>query len=461
MTKRKYTVGLLLLMTVCCMGGCASLHQQNVDMEEASATIATNTVALAAGVYDSEDTALVVRKDTEAKTVQFQNLQTGKRYTLNYDGATTLLDKYEQPISMAQLEPGSIVTNRFYKDKKLLTYVKSATDAIHVSGLSNYVLDTQRGKMTIGDTTYELSGHLTILSGEKEIELMDINQVDVLSVWGYRNMIYGINVEKGHGYLRLKNDTYFIGGWIEVGQSVITKITEDMLLVVPEGSKTVNISRNGTNATQQITFHRNEEMVWDLADVEIVLPKTGNIIFTVTPSEAKVTIDGKNVDVTNPVELAYGVHQMTITAEGYDTVAQYIKVAEPSANISVELEENHEKTAEEKESTDVKSDDQKSGEEVEKDEKDEKEEAAEAGQASETTATSGDYRVYIDSPTGVEVYLDGNYIGIAPVSFSKKAGSYVVTLRKTGYQTRSYTLQVDSEEKDVNYSFSELVLLSE
>ena len=67
--------------------------------------------------------------------------------------------------------------------------------------------------------------------------------------------------------------------------------------------------------------------------------------------------------------------------------------------------------------------------------------------------------MHIDSPVGAEVYLDGNYIGIAPVDFEKKAGNYVVSLRKTGYQTRSYTLQVDSEEKDVTYSFSELIKL--
>jgi hypothetical protein len=32
----------------------------------------------------------------------------------------------------------------------------------------------------------------------------------------------------------------------------------------------------------------------------------------------------------------------------------------------------------------------------------------------------------------------------------------VITLRKTGYTTRSYTIQVDSEEKDISYSFADL-----
>jgi hypothetical protein len=64
--------------------------------------------------------------------------------------------------------------------------------------------------------------------------------------------------------------------------------------------------------------------------------------------------------------------------------------------------------------------------------------------------------VYIDAPEGAEVYLDGNYVGISPCSFKKSSGSHVITLRKSGYETRSYTVQVDDEEKDTSYSFTDL-----
>ena len=75
----------------------------------------------------------------------------------------------------------------------------------------------------------------------------------------------------------------------------------------------------------------------------------------------------------------------------------------------------------------------------------------------EIVAGNGTWRVKINAPKNVEVYLDGSYIGLAPVSFAKKAGTHVISLRKNGYQTRSYTIQVDDEEKDMELSFSELV----
>ena len=70
------------------------------------------------------------------------------------------------------------------------------------------------------------------------------------------------------------------------------------------------------------------------------------------------------------------------------------------------------------------------------------------------------YKVYVDAPEGAEVYLDGNYMGIAPCSFRKVAGAHVITLRRTGFDTRSYTVQIDDEEKDITYSFANLVLSS-
>lgn len=433
------------------------------------------------GIYDSEDAAVVVRKDLEAGTVQFQNITSSRRYTLQYDGTTTVYDKYDQALSMEQLKEGSVVTVRFYKPRKALAYVKENPNCISYNNVRNYNMDLRKGTITIGNELYNISGHVVVVSDGRETDMMEVNQMDVLSVWGYKNMIYGINVEKGHGYLRLQNEDYFVDGWIDVGDSVIRKVAQDMLLVVPEGTHTVTVSNKGSSATQEITFARNEEMAWDLGDIEITVVQKGTVIFTLNPVTAKVFIDGKEVNVSRPVEIEYGIHQMRVTADGYDTVSQYIRVAEPSANVSVELEKSEEETAEAAggdspgKKTDKDSDNETDKEEEEDKEEgttskkyqtkpsesDEEETDEEKDKKGSVASSTGKYKVYIDAPDGVEAYLDGSYIGITPVSFNKVAGSYVVTLRKSGYQTRSYTLQIDAEEKDVNYSFTDLIQLAE
>lgn len=483
--------GLSMLLAGCSYAGFGATGQ------EVAQNIAQETMAAAVknpNIYDSEDAAIVVKKDLEAGTVQFQNISTSRRYTLNYSGTTKLYDKNDQALSMQQLKEGSVVTVRFYKPEKSLAYVKENPDCISYSNIQNYTMDLKNGTIAIGSELYNISGHVVVVSGGRETDMMEVNPVDVISVWGYKNMIYGINVERGHGYLRLQNEDYFVGGWLDIGDKVIKKITEGMLLVVPEGTYNVMVSHKGSSATQEISFARNEEMAWDLGSVEITVVQKGSIIFTLTPATAKVAIDGKEVDVSKPVTLDYGLHQMRITAEGYESVGQYIKVAEPSANISVELEKSEEETAQDKsekedtdkedsdkEDTDKEDSDKEDSDDKEQDEKegtptkkyqssnnDEEEETSENSSEKESGETkdvvvspAGKYRVYIDAPEGAEAYLDGSYIGITPISFNKVAGSYVVTLRKTGYQTRSYTLQVDDEDKDVNYSFTELIKLED
>lgn len=470
-TKIRYSVVLTALIAI--LGGCAMpASSVGNTAQEAKAETDIKTP----NIYDSEDAAVVVKKNAQEGTIQLQNIATAKRYTLNYDGTTRIFDKNDVALSMQQLKEGSVVTVRFYKADKSLSYVKENADALNLPNLDNYELDLQNGKITVGAQTYLLSSNVVVVSDGRETEPWELNALDVISVWGYQDRIYGINVEKGHGYLRLQNEDYFVNGWVDVGDKVIQKIEEDMLLVVPEGTFNAMVSNKGSSAMQEISFARNEEMVWDLGSVEITVVQTGKIIFTLTPATARMAIDGREVDTSKPVELEYGLHSMRIVADGYDTVAQYIKVAEPSANISVELEKSSEPESKEPESEQEKkseedkqdetpvskkyalnaSDDGDDDEDKEEDEEKESEEGS-SETSSDVLSASEKYKVYIDAPEDVEAYLNGSYIGITPVSFPKNAGNYVVTLRKTGYQTRSYTLQIDSEKKDVNYSFTELI----
>ena len=476
-TKLRYGAALAALMLA--IGGCAMpAGSVSETMQETKDDAAIRTP----NIYDSEDAAVVVKKNIEESTIQLQNIATAKRYTLNYNGTTRIFDKNDVALSMQQLKEGSVVTVRFYKADKSLSYVKEHADALNLPNLSNYELDLNNGEITVGKETYLLSSSVVVVSNGIETEPFELNAMDVISVWGYQDRIYGINVEKGHGYLRLENEDYFVNGWVDVGDKVIQKIEEDMLLVVPEGTFNAMVSHKGSSAMQEINFARNEEMVWDLGSVEITVVQTGKIIFTLTPATARMAIDGREVDTSKPVELEYGLHSMRIVAEGYDTVAQYIKVAEPSANINVELEKSSEPESKEPESEQDKKSEEDEQEETpvgkkyasnapenddgddddDDDDDNEKESEESSGEGStEVVSANEKYRVYIDAPEDVEAYLDGSYIGMTPVSFPKTAGNYVVTLRKTGYQTRSYTLQIDSEKKDVNYSFTELVEIDE
>lgn len=380
------------------------------------------------GSFDSMDTAVLVSKNDD-ETLTFMNIETGKNYTLSYTGATTIWDKYGEAMSMAQLSEGDIVDVKFLKGKKKLADIALHSDAFTYDDVTKYEINELTRTFTIVKEAFQYSKDVVIVSDGRQIELMDLNEADVLSVQGIGSTIYSIAVDKGHGYLKLANDEYFIGGWIEIGTSMIRQITDDMLLVVPEGKYEVLFTNGGNSGTKKVTIGRDEEVTVDIGDIEIKEIQYGKVIFTMNPTDASLYIDGKLVDTSSAISLEYGIHQLIAVASGYDTLTQYIKVGQESAGVSITME---------KESTEDDDEDDKEDED-------------------ETVDISSTYKVYIDTPEGVEVYLNGNYIGISPVSFAKKPGTHTITLRKNGYVTRSYTIEIDSEEKDVTYSFADLL----
>lgn len=448
MRQQKKTVNkalffILTVMTIMSLTACSSLFQnsggssgkdvqkeQNQPARESSQErVDTGFIVTGPDNYDSADTAILVDKNNDDNTVTFLNLELGRRYTLSFDGTTRLYDKYNESVSLEQIKKGDIVDITFLKGKKHLTTMRLSAQAWSYDNVERYEMNTVRGEVSIGTETYKLTENTQYLSGGRNIELMDLNAADVLSFQGLDNSILCVRVEKGHGYLRLVNDENFVGGWIEIGQSQIQQITEDMLLTVPEGSYQVNISNNGGGGIKNVVINRNEETTLDIGDLEVAEVKTGMVLFSLSPSSTELYIDGEKVDASQPITLEYGIHQLIARADGYKSITQYMRVGQESAGIDIVLDS-------------VKEDEEES--------------------SSSTTSTENDtainyYKVYVDAPEKAEVYLDGNYVGISPCSFRKTTGAHVITLRKTGYETRSYTVQIDDEKKDVTYSFVDLV----
>lgn len=405
------------------LAGCSEEKEPVIDIENSGFIEATP------GSYDSMDTAVLVSKNND-ETLTFMNIETGKNYTLSYTGATTMWDKYGEAISMAQLSEGDIVDVKFLKGKKRVADIAIHPNVFKYTDVTKYEINEFTRTFTIAKEAFQYSKDMVVVSDGREIDLMDLNEADVLSVQGIGSTIYSIAVDKGHGYLKLANDEYFIGGWIEIGTEMIRPITDDMLLVVPEGKYDVLFTNKGNSGTKKVTIGRDEEVTVDIGDFEIKEIQYGKVIFTMNPTEAMLYIDGRLVDTSNAISLEYGIHQLIAMANGYNTLTQYIKVGQESAGVSITME---------KES--AESDDEKEKEDEEK----------------ETIDISSTYKVYIDTPESVEVYLNGNYIGISPVNFAKKPGTHTITLRKNGYVTRSYTIDIDKEEKDVTYSFADLL----
>jgi hypothetical protein len=449
MHKRISQAAAVISITAMLITGCTT-EGSNIGLakDKEQDVVDTGFTVTSVGSYDSADTAVILSIDLENKSIGFLNMDTGKQYTLYYDGTTYIKDKYEGAMTASQLKVGDVVDVNFLKGKRQIASVQLSPNAWVYSDIENYNLGGVNKTASIGASTYSLPDNAVILSDGKRTEVMDVVAQDTVTISGIGHTIYSVNVEKGHGYLRLKNEQALIGGWIEVGNSVIKEITEDMLLVVPEGSYQVMLSNDGVSCEKDVVIERNKEVVLDVGDLEIASDKTGRILFSVTPETATVSVDGTSVDISKAVELTYGIHQVHLEASGYESLTKYIQVGSENASISFTLEESAEEDSISGNSLPT---------ELTAADSEEEQDTISGNSISENTVTaSSTNKVYIDAPKDVEVYLDSNYIGITPVSFKKTVGSHTISLRKSGYTTKSYTIYLYNDGEDITYSFTDL-----
>ncbi|MDE7049073.1 MAG: PEGA domain-containing protein [Lachnospiraceae bacterium] len=410
--------GLCLILTGCSAASLARESTFESSFENGGEEEAVN-------IYTSDASVIIEGTNEQEQTITVHLIHKNESRTLSYNGATLVWDKYGSAMTMAQLRAGDIADISYNSELEKVGSVSLSEKAWSYEGIDRYILDAGNGSAAIGDEMYSIGENVMVFSDGEIIDTSRIIRHDVLTFHGMDHNIMSITVDKGHGYLDLENEDAILGGWIEIGQAVISQVAPDMLLTVPEGNYTVRLTADGVEETREVTIERNKETVLNLEDIEIPEPEDGVVIFEITPTPSAVYVDDKKVETKYPLRLPLGLHQVTAEASGYETLSQYFEVEGKSTTVKMNLAERASVSG--NNITETKEEEEKK------------------------TST-----VTIDLPNGVEVYQDNLYMGIAPVTYDKTPGDHTITLRKSGYITRSYSINIADDDKDVTYSFPDL-----
>lgn len=411
------------------------------------------------------DRNIIMNINKKKQIVKIFNIDSASEVKYFYIGATYIQDKYGENMSMDQLNKGDIIDITYTQSDDTAQLIKISDTAWESVSTGELNRDTDKSSLEVNGTKYRYTSDLKIFSEGKEIELSDISAQDELILRGFDKQVNVIIVDKGHGYIKLENDEDVIGGWIEVGNKIIEVITENMILIAPEGEYAVKIYKDGYGGTAELTVENNKEYTLDVSKFNKRLNDYGMVKFNLTPKDAVMYIDGDKKDPSVSFDLDYGKHTIVVAADGYISKKLTLNVKSSSATIDITLE---------------KSDDD-SDEEQDKD-KDTESDNTDASKTTTTptptpttnntqdtpkktdtddtytskTNTTVKYKVTVETPEDVEVYLDGVYQGVVPVSFEKVAGSHTITLRNSGYVNKSYEVEISDDNTDATYAFPKL-----
>lgn len=445
--------------------------------------------------------AILVGKDEEEGTLTFMSTESNKVFKAKFDRTTPFYGKHGNSLTLKQIPLGELLDITYSIHSGTLTEAKISENAWSFTDVTKFEIDESKKLMVIAGENYKLPKNTIVSYGDELAEMIDITNVDTLIVKGIDRRVCSIIVDRGHGYVRLLNDSYFVGGWIEVGQDIIKPVSEDMLLPVPEGKYHVTLSNKGYAGEVDIEVNRDKETPIDLSEIEIKEVAIGHVMFNITPGYAQLYVDSEMTEYEDRVPLEYGIHQIHVELAGYESVDTNVKISSEYADISIALE----KTGGSSSSSSSSSSTAKSSSSTSNYvgglsssssssmvsttatnststsssstmfypyfSKTAPQETTSSSSTSMTDTSSssssssssavvvgGSDKLYIESPVEAEVYVDGVYIGISPVSSVKPgAGAHVITLSRNGYMTKSYTVVSYDDGKDMTLSFSELI----
>lgn len=256
---------------------------------------------------------------------------------LAYTGATDIRDDIGQVIAATQLQLGEVVYADYEAGVNRLKRLEISSDnwREEVSGVD---IHTDGSYVEYGKKKYTYDNNLIVISGNTKGKIEDIEQIDQLLIRGRDKKIDSIVIKRGHGYLQLQNTGFYEGGIIEVGNEVITGITRDMKLLVPEGTYRLTVTKGQDTGSKEIVIGRNEEQTVNLAELQKTGERYGNLGFEIVPENANLYIDRKKIeDYSKMVEVSYGEHEITVTGEGYETYTTTVNVDTVYQSVVIEL----------------------------------------------------------------------------------------------------------------------------
>lgn len=436
----------ILVLSACLLftAGCVKRDKTNkINSEKLTTQEETTTEANVR--YNTQDTVILTDIDTEKSQVSVRGVGSkGKLYILNYTGGTSIKNKYGNEILISQLEIGEIFNVYFVAGTQKLIAMEESSDVWENDYVTTWDMDYDLKLMTIGGENYQYDDSTYIYSGKKTIDIRSISGVDTLIVRGKDNQIYSIVVKTGHGYIKLTDTANMIGGMVDVGGKIMTVITEDMVIVAPEGEYTLWAAKDGKGGSTTVKVNRDDEVTVSLSGFQGEIEKNGALKLTILPEgvSCNVFIDGKQADVSDIVDLSYGTHKLHITSDGYTDYTETITIKSIYTTKTIDLA-NPEGTT----SSSATENTTGAGEET----------TAKSDSESDTNSSqTGSSKLTINKPEGASVYIDGIFKGTIPLTTTKVPGEHSVILRQTGYKSVVYNVEFSNDTSDANISFPEM-----
>lgn len=337
MSEKKLTIGFLLLFVLLFLVACGKTEGKLVVGGEN--TIVDNEAESEDGNTEDQIIYIIEGMDTQEETLTLFATKTGNIFRYPYNLLTKFQDSYGNSSAWTNFTVGTPVVISDRADSGALTAVKMSDSTWTYEDVTNYSIDRSQNLMTIGNDNYKLTDK-TVAFAEDEVSALDsIGAGDTLRVVGVDNTILSVVITTGCGTIKLMNTEVFDGSMIQIGSRIFTRVSDGLVIEVPEGTYTVTAANDGWGGSAEYTVTRNVETVVNMEDLKGEGPQYCELSFTTAVEGANIYLDGSQMAVGEVRQVTYGKHTLQVVAEGYESWNKTLYVNSVKAEIVLELSE--------------------------------------------------------------------------------------------------------------------------
>ena len=305
---------------------------------------------------------------------------------------TTLRDKFDNPITFSQLSLGDVVEVVLPEESvnRVIEAARVRPRARSFSNIRDVVVDIENETIMIGNDRFPYCSRTVVMYHGEADNIEDISPTDIVTVDLFRDQndimrVVFVDIHQGNGIIHIPENDMILSGTVEIANTTFTALDGEMELRVPEGQHTVTIRGiNIEDFQYELTVARGGSATVDFDGLELL---AGSLTIYVEDPYVTLTIDGE-VHLTNAmIMLDYGTYTVSVTREGFTSFEQEVTIDSANHEITVVLEE--------------------------------------IIRTQNVTLTT--------SPPGARMYLDGEYVGLSPITLELEHRRHSVTMALQGF----------------------------
>lgn len=424
---------IIVLCTVFIAGGCYVLSQIisiGRDTGNKNTGIITGDSAISQIDESTEDNGIdfgvVVGKT--GKSVSVFDTVSNKTIKAEVSNSTIITGANGGRISLSDISEGDLVTVKFSEDNKA-EEIRFPQDAWRYNSVTGMKIDVEKMSAEIDDTEFDYDDDTFFTYDGHEIYPGDIEVSDTVTIYGIDNHVLSARVEKYHGYIVIKNaeNVENISVTVDFGEPLSSDINE---IPVSYGRHTVIVT--GSNIDDYMAELDVEEKEKSEIDISSTADRA-RIVLNVNTDNYNVYINGAEYPKnTTEVSVNKGVYDITVTADGYRDFSAKADCTSGNSKVDVNLEKATILSA------DVPSRPSAN--------------TAQVQEKTQQSAPKGNVTVYTN-PGWAKVYVDDEYVGVAPVMVNVEYGQHTVRAKDDSGNTEEKTVTVDGPDKTIKIDF--------